>query len=59
MIGELPAWVIQIAQLAGGAACAYAGIRADLARMHERLESIAKDAERANQRLDHFMLERR
>lgn len=56
---ELPGWLLQVLQLAGGAVCAYAGIRADLARMHERLDAVTKDAERANSRLDSLMLGKR
>lgn len=44
----MPEWVLQLAGYAVGAAAVYAGIRADLARLHERVNS-------AHQRLDDWI----
>ena len=55
---EFPAWLLQVIQMAGGAAVAYAGIRADLARLHERINHVAEDTERAHRRIDRMMGDR-
>lgn len=50
----MPDWIFQAMGYIGGLAVLYAGIRADLARLHEKAENAARDAERANGRIDHF-----
>lgn len=55
----MPDWVFQIitaGSLAGGA---YAAIRADLARLHERVNQAKAAAEEAHRRLDQLFNHRR
>lgn len=51
----MPEWVLQLAGYAVGAAAVYAGIRADLARLHERVESAREAASAAHRRLDDWI----
>lgn len=44
----MPEWLFQVAGYAASAAAIYAGIRADLARLHERVNG-------AHQRIDDMM----
>lgn len=48
----MPEWVVQLAGYGAGAAAVYAGIRADLARLHERVEAAKEAAASAHRRLD-------
>ena len=51
----MPEWLLQVAGYAAGAAAVYAGIRADLARLHERVETAREAAKAAHRRLDDYI----
>jgi hypothetical protein len=48
----MPDWVIQLAGMAGSAAAVYAGIRADIRGLHERVERALAASEKAHSRID-------
>lgn len=51
----MPDWLLQLLQAAGVGAGIYAGIRADLARIHERATVALASAEKAHARIDGLM----
>jgi hypothetical protein len=51
----MEAWT-QLLAILGGAVGVYAGIRADLARIHERVEVALKAVERAHVRIDDLIM---
>lgn len=55
LVTLMPDWLLQIAGYGVSAAALYAGIRADLARLHERVEAARHAAHAANRRLDDLM----
>lgn len=55
----MPDWIFQALSVAGGAVAVYAGIRADLARLHERVRTAAEAASAAHRRIDGMLIERR
>lgn len=48
----MPDWLYQLLSAGAGAAAVYAGIRADLARLHEKAEAAVKAADKAHERID-------
>jgi hypothetical protein len=48
----MPEWIIQVIGFAGAGTAAYSAIRADLARLHEKIEHAREVAERAERRVD-------
>lgn len=48
----MPDWIVQVLGYGGMIVGVYAGIRADLARLHERVSVAIKAAERAHERID-------
>lgn len=50
----MPDWVFQLFSAAVAGAGAYAAIRADLARLHERATQAKESADAAHQRIDDF-----
>lgn len=55
----MPEWLMGVIGMLATAAGTYAGIRADLARLHERISHLATDTERAHTRLDSLLIDRR
>jgi hypothetical protein len=58
----IPDWLLQLSTMVIGGAGLYAGIRADLAAMHARIEGAQREAEAAREdarhahgRIDQFM----
>jgi outer membrane murein-binding lipoprotein Lpp len=54
----IPEWLLQLGGMVIGGAGIYAGIRADLAAMHAKIEAASSSATRAHQRIDEFILQR-
>lgn len=54
-----PDWLIQLLTAGAGAAGVYAGIRADLARLHERTTNAKESADKAHERIDTIMASHR
>lgn len=48
----MPDWLIQLMGILGGAAGAYAAIRADLAALRVKAEQAARSASEAHRRID-------
>lgn len=48
----MPDWLFQVLTAGAAAAGVYAGIRGDLARLHEKAENAAKAADKAHERID-------
>lgn len=51
----MPEWLMQALGYLGGLAVLYAGIRADLARLHEKAERGIVSGDRANLRIDQYL----
>lgn len=51
----MPEWVVQVGGYVVAAAGVYAGIRADLARIHERLDGVRESAKAAHSRIDSIL----
>lgn len=54
----MPEWVFHLLGYGGLCASVYAGIKADLARLHAKAESAGMSADKAHRRIDN-LLERR
>jgi hypothetical protein len=52
----VPDWVLQILGIAGSGAAVYAGIRADLAAMRERIETLTSGMNHAHRRIDDLLM---
>jgi len=48
----MPDWLFQLLTAGAGAASVYAAIRADLARLHEKVGNASKMADKAHSRID-------
>lgn len=55
----LPDWVFQLLTVGVAGAGVYAGIRVDLARLHEKTENVARVADKAHSRIDELLKPRR
>ena len=51
----MPDWIFQLLTAGGAGAGAYAAIRSDLARLHERATQAQASAEKAHRRIDDFL----
>jgi hypothetical protein len=51
----IPEWLMQLGGMVIGGAGLYAGIRADLAAMHARIEIAQREASSANERIDRML----
>ncbi len=52
----IPEWLMQLGGIVVGGAGLYAGIRADLAAMHAKIEGATASASRAHQRIDEIIM---
>lgn len=50
----IPDWLFQVMGMAGTAAAVYAGIKSDLATLHNKVENATLQASRAHERIDRF-----
>ena len=50
----MPDWIYQLLTAGAGAAGVYAAIRADLARLHERVSMALESATKAHERIDNL-----
>lgn len=50
-----PEFVLQIIIAVASGLAVYAGIRADLARLHERATNAQSSADKAHERIDHLL----
>jgi len=50
-----PEFILQIIIAVGSGLAVYAGIRADLARLHERATNAQSSADKAHERIDHLL----
>lgn len=48
----MPDWVLQVLGMAGVGVGVYAGIKADLAALHEKVKNADRAAQEAHRRLD-------
>lgn len=55
----MPDWLFQLMTAAAGAVGMYVGVRADLARLHERATQALETATRAHERIDNLQGARR
>jgi len=55
----MPEWVVQLVGMAGMGVGVYAGIRADLARLHAMVTSARESAAAAHRRLDDVLIKGR
>lgn len=51
----MPEWIFQVIGMAGTAAAVYAGIKADLATLHNKADSAIFQAQKAHERIDHLL----
>ena len=54
----MPDWLQALIPQAAGAAAIYAGIRADLARIHERATHALESADKAHSRIDSLTMKK-
>lgn len=55
MMAMDPQFILQVLVALGSGAGVYAAIRADLARLHERVDTARESADQAHKRIDNMM----
>jgi len=51
----IPEWIFQVIGMAATASAVYAGIKADLATLHNKADSAIFQAQKAHERIDHLL----